>query len=170
MDCKLCQTFILDYIHHPVHSDSPLSTIFHPKKLLSHKDMLCFWIQRIQALLTHSILQKAKEDTEMDFWIDKQYQVKEELWNSAYMKNLREVNPHISKEIQEFLSCCEECGFLKEQTELYFLENYILPLLRLTVDIHAEHSHPKKSPPPKTTPSTTYTMKEFREEYGNFYD
>jgi hypothetical protein len=106
----------------------------------------------------------------MDFWIDKQYQVKPEEWNKAFLKNLCEANPPIAKEFTEFQSICEQCGFLKEQTEPFFLENYILPCLQSLVEIHSEHT--KKVEPVLTlsTSQKKYTMKEFREEYGNFYD
>lgn len=170
MACELCRTFILDYLDHPLHPDNRLTAIFHRSKLLPHKEKLCFWIQRIQHHLVPDTLQRAKENTEMDFFIDKQVQVAPEEWNKAYLKNLLEVNSEVAKEFNELQSICEECGFLKGLTEPFFLENFILPCLQLTVEIHSEHT---KKPETVLTLSTflkKYTMKELREEYGNLYD
>jgi len=170
MACNLCRTFILDYLSHPLHPENRLTAIFHRSQLLPHKETLCFWIQRIQHLVLPDTLQRAKENTEMDFWIDKQAQVEAEEWNKAYLKNLREANPSLCKEFSELLSICEECGFLKGSTEPFFLENYILPCLQMVVEIHSEHTKKPESVLTLSTFLKKYTMKELREEYGNLYD
>ena len=170
MACELCRTFILDYLNHPLHPENRLTAIFHRSKLLPHKELLCFWIQRILRHLVTDTLQRAKENTEMDFFLDKQVQVPPEVWNKAFLKNLREVHSEVSKEFTELQSICEECGFLKGFTELFFIENFILPCLLSSVEIHSEHT---KKPEVVLTLSTflkKYTMKELREEYGNLYD
>jgi len=170
MACELCRTFILDYLDHPLHPENRLTAIFHRSTLLLHKEILCFWIQRIQYHVLPHTLQRVKENTEMDFFIDKQVQVPPEVWNKAYLKNLREIHPAAAKEFAELQSICEECGFLKGLTEPFFIENFILPCLQTVVEIHSEHT---KKPETVLTLSTflkKYTMKELREEYGNLYD
>ena len=105
----------------------------------------------------------------MDFWIDQKFQVEQEDWNKSYMKNLQESNPSIATLFKEFQTICEECGFLKHKTEPFFLENYILPLLLLSIEVHSDHTK-KTTPMPVQSFYTKYTMKQLREEYGNLYD
>lgn len=169
MACELCRAFILDYLHHPLDAGDRLTATFHHLTLLKHKNTICFWIQRALLLLTHSILKKAKSDSEMDFWIADQHQISQDTWNKAFLKNLKESNPALCTELTEIQTVCEECGFLKNHTELFFVENYIVPLLQSAFEIHLEHS--KKPIEIAPTPFyTKYTMKELREEYGNLYD
>jgi hypothetical protein len=170
MSCALCRVFILDFLQYPLHPENPLHSIFRPSNLLPYKDILCFWIQRIQRSLTNQILAKAKQDTEMDFYLDNIHQVKQEVWNKAFMKNLLECNLAVSTKLSEFQIICEECGFLKQNTETFFLENYIVPLLQTAVEIHLEHSAQTPVYSTSTNTHTKYTDKQLREEYGNLYD
>ncbi len=171
MNCTMCRAFILDHLHHPLHPENRLTAIFHPSKLLPHRETLCFWVQRIQAKLSQSMLAKVKADTEIEFWANNQLQVQPEEWNKVFLKNLLETNPYVTKEFQDLQSTCEECGFLKELTEPFFVENYILPLVQTAIEIHSEHSPTKKeSVLTLSTFMKRYTMKELREEYGNLYD
>ncbi len=170
MSCELCRTFILDYLQYPLHPENRLTAIFHPTKLVGHKEALCFWIQRIQQHLMPDTLERAKQTTEMDFFLKKKVQVEPEEWNKVYLSNLREIHPVVAREFAELQSICEECGFLKGLTEPFFIENFVLPCLLSAVEIHSEHT---KKPEPVLTLSTflkKYTMKELREEYGNLYD
>lgn len=168
MACELCRAFILDYLHHPLHREDRLTPIFHPSTLQKHKETVCFWIQRALLRLTHSMLKKAKSDTEMDFYLENTQTVNQETWNKAFLKNLKESNPALCSELNEIQTMCEECGFVKHLTELFFLENYILPLLQTTLEIHAEHSI--KLPHAPVSLYTHYTEKQLYEEWGDLYD
>ena len=170
MNCAMCRSFILDHLHHPLHPEDRLTAIFHLSSLLRHKEILCFWIQRIQSVLTPEILRKTKEDTEMDFWIDQKFQIEKEDWNKAYLKNLTETRPHIAIQFKELQTTCEECAFLSRDTESFFLENYILPLLLLSIEIHTEHTKKPTQTLPMYPMYAKYTMSQLREEYGNLYD
>jgi hypothetical protein len=165
MSCELCRTFILDYLHHPLHPENRLTALFHHSNLLVYKETLCFWIQRALVPLTPFLLKKAKSDTEMDFYLDNIHQVEQEAWNKVFLNNLKGSNLALRTELNEFQTICEECGFLKNRTELFFLENYILPLLQTVLEIHTEHST-------KSTyiPTAVYTDNTLREEWGDLYD
>ena len=169
MACELCRAFILDYLHHPLHRENHLTTIVHPSTLLKHKETVCFWIQRALLRLTHPMLKKAKSDTEMDFYLENTQTVNQETWNKAFLKNLKESNPALCTELNELQTVCEECGFIKRLTELFFLENYIIPLLQTALEIHLEHSK-KPIGAPCIPVSTNYRDEQLREEWGDLYD
>jgi hypothetical protein len=168
MSCELCRTFILDYLHNPLHQQDRLSATFHHSTLLKHKETVYFWIQRALLRLTHPILKKAKSDTEMDFWLANQQTVEKEAWNKAFLKNLKQSNTTLCIELTQLQTVCEECGFVNHNTGLFFLENYILPLLQMALEIHSEHSIKHQEAP--VSLYKQYTEKQLREEYGNLYD
>ena len=168
MACELCRAFILDYLHNPLHQQERLSATFHHSTLLKYKDTVCFWIQRALLQLSHPMLKKAKSDSEMDFWLANQQTVEKEAWNKAFLKHLKQSNTTLCIELTQLQTVCEECGFVKHNTGLFFLENYILPLLQMALEIHSEHSKTPIEPPSPLY--TKYTQKQLREEYGNLYD